>query len=114
IVTLCTFFFSNRRRHTRSKRDWSSDVCSSDLDGAHDALQAGANGSAIRLVHTNVEDVARIAAEKLALMQSLVQHALDEAEQLVEIGRASCRERGRKTGGERGGEANRTMTRADR
>src|SRR5699024_11722465 len=24
-------FFSNRRRHTRSKRDWSSDVCSSDL-----------------------------------------------------------------------------------
>src|SRR6266513_4947540 len=27
------FFFSRRRRHTRSKRDWSSDVCSSDLDG---------------------------------------------------------------------------------
>src|SRR5699024_4580300 len=26
-------FFSSRRRHTRSKRDWSSDVCSSDLDG---------------------------------------------------------------------------------
>src|SRR5699024_11383001 len=27
---LC-FCFSSRRRHTRSKRDWSSDVCSSDL-----------------------------------------------------------------------------------
>src|SRR5207249_9179297 len=27
------FFFSSRRRHTRSKRDWSSDVCSSDLGG---------------------------------------------------------------------------------
>src|SRR5699024_1257284 len=27
------FFFSSRRRHTRSKRDWSSDVCSSDLTG---------------------------------------------------------------------------------
>src|SRR5699024_11446685 len=27
----CYFFFSSRRRHTRSKRDWSSDVCSSDL-----------------------------------------------------------------------------------
>src|SRR5699024_7187479 len=27
-----SFFFSSRRRHTRSKRDWSSDVCSSDLD----------------------------------------------------------------------------------
>src|SRR6266496_5731495 len=28
------FFFSSRRRHTRSLRDWSSDVCSSDLDVA--------------------------------------------------------------------------------
>src|SRR5207249_5488692 len=28
------FFFSSRRRHTRSKRDWSSDVCSSDLGQA--------------------------------------------------------------------------------
>src|SRR5438067_3567532 len=28
---LYIFFFSSRRRHTRSKRDWSSDVCSSDL-----------------------------------------------------------------------------------
>src|SRR6266704_4771297 len=27
----CIFFFSSRRRHTRSQRDWSSDVCSSDL-----------------------------------------------------------------------------------
>src|SRR5687768_18574385 len=26
------FFFSSRRRHTRCSRDWSSDVCSSDLD----------------------------------------------------------------------------------
>src|SRR6266496_282430 len=29
-----SFFFSSRRRHTRSLRDWSSDVCSSDL-GLH-------------------------------------------------------------------------------
>src|SRR5699024_11904070 len=29
------FFFSSRRRHTRSKRDWSSDVCSSDLAQPH-------------------------------------------------------------------------------
>src|SRR5207249_6061911 len=30
--TFCgCFFFSSRRRHTISKRDWSSDVCSSDL-----------------------------------------------------------------------------------
>src|SRR5690349_19465844 len=30
------FFFSSRRRHTRSLRDWSSDVCSSDLIAAVD------------------------------------------------------------------------------
>src|SRR5690606_39902598 len=29
-----TFFFSSRRRHTRFSRDWSSDVCSSDLTAA--------------------------------------------------------------------------------
>src|SRR5690606_13058154 len=29
----CSFFFSSRRRHTRFSRDWSSDVCSSDLIG---------------------------------------------------------------------------------
>src|SRR6266496_643700 len=31
VVYLFFFFFSSRRRHTRSLRDWSSDVCSSDL-----------------------------------------------------------------------------------
>src|SRR5699024_11754728 len=30
-IFMYVFFFSSRRRHTRSKRDWSSDVCSSDL-----------------------------------------------------------------------------------
>src|SRR5207245_7444538 len=30
------FFFSSRRRHTRCYRDWSSDVCSSDLGGDWD------------------------------------------------------------------------------
>src|SRR3712207_452631 len=31
---LVSFFFSSRRRHTRYWRDWSSDVCSSDLEAA--------------------------------------------------------------------------------
>src|SRR2546429_4189478 len=31
-LVFCVFFFSSRRRHTRCSRDWSSDVCSSDLD----------------------------------------------------------------------------------
>src|SRR5207248_7837010 len=30
-VLVMLFFFSSRRRHTRSYGDWSSDVCSSDL-----------------------------------------------------------------------------------
>src|SRR2546429_7182460 len=32
------FFFSSRRRHTRCSRDWSSDVCSSDLRTSHTAV----------------------------------------------------------------------------
>src|SRR6266566_5557422 len=31
-LDLIFFFFSSRRRHTRLQGDWSSDVCSSDLD----------------------------------------------------------------------------------
>ena len=38
MVRFC-FFFSSRRRHTRLRRDWSSDVCSSDL-----ALPVGETG----------------------------------------------------------------------
>src|SRR5207237_7870358 len=34
-VYFILFFFSSRRRHTRFKCDWSSDVCSSDLEPAH-------------------------------------------------------------------------------
>src|SRR6266581_9093907 len=32
IKNVLVFFFSSRRRHTRWTGDWSSDVCSSDLD----------------------------------------------------------------------------------
>src|SRR5215203_4787875 len=35
------FFFSSRRRHTRYWRDWSSDVCSSDLVVARDGYVVG-------------------------------------------------------------------------
>src|SRR5699024_12078884 len=35
------FFFSSRRRHTRSKRDWSSDVCSSDLSSPRAIRRSG-------------------------------------------------------------------------
>src|SRR5436309_8276949 len=36
-LSLLFFFFSSRRRHTRFSRDWSSDVCSSDLTDAPSA-----------------------------------------------------------------------------
>src|SRR5699024_12033719 len=38
------FFFSSRRRHTRSKRDWSSDVCSSDLTNIVTIATGGSSG----------------------------------------------------------------------
>src|SRR5258707_15818897 len=40
MVSICLFFFfSSRRRHTRYWRDWSSDVCSSDLLELHCCFQ---------------------------------------------------------------------------
>src|SRR5207248_5456853 len=41
--TRSIFFFSSRRRHTRSYGDWSSDVCSSDLALARDTAQLAKN-----------------------------------------------------------------------
>src|SRR5438874_3837542 len=55
------FFFSSRRRHTRSLRDWSSDVCSSDLgDGRPSAVlvRAVEDDDA----HMGAQDVARVQA----------------------------------------------------
>src|SRR3712207_4290055 len=40
---LIRFFFSSRRRHTRYWRDWSSDVCSSDLTPKSNQAQARSN-----------------------------------------------------------------------
>src|SRR5216683_1073382 len=49
MMFLFFFFFSSRRRHTRSDRDWSSDVCSSDLLGlGHVTISDGASDARIR------------------------------------------------------------------
>src|SRR5699024_11961882 len=58
------FFFSSRRRHTRSKRDWSSDVCSSDLfrQRRHEAQHVGGQ---------TLEFVEGLATNVLSLMPSL-------------------------------------------
>src|SRR5260221_2054038 len=60
---VCLFFFSSRRRHTRSLCDWSSDVCSSDLSSA-----------VISVLTTEItaDDVAR-AAREFGLDQVAVQ-----------------------------------------
>src|SRR5690606_20144350 len=57
--SLVLFFFSSRRRHTRFSRDWSSDVCSSDLEGRlPDMLVAalGGGSNAIGLFHPFLDD----------------------------------------------------------
>src|SRR5215510_1953184 len=56
---MCLFFFSSRRRHTRWPRDWSSDVCSSDLSGVlialgRDARLPVAGGAMVATVVANL------------------------------------------------------------
>src|SRR5438477_7579044 len=78
------FFFSSRRRHTMLTCDWSSDVCSSDL-GPHRRL-GGVSDLFLQLGDAG-----------LRLMQAEVldQHGLHQV--IGQIGRASCRERVKKT-----------------
>src|SRR5947209_6457648 len=56
VIAWCDFFFfSSRRRHTRYWRDWSSDVCSSDLAVASPKNIAGAERLARDIAHTERE-----------------------------------------------------------
>src|SRR5437868_11271820 len=58
VLAFFFFFFSSRRRHTRSKRDWSSDVCSSDLDDlARAHTRRAAAGGRDHLVHDGGDPV---------------------------------------------------------
>src|SRR5690606_40293812 len=80
--TLPSFLFSRRRRHTSFSRDWSSDVCSSDLPW--------------RVRPGNVRDVERDerdARDTRAARRARDDHHRPSARAGVEIGRASCRER---------------------
>src|SRR5256885_12233766 len=45
ILCMLCFFFSSRRRHTRLQGDWSSDVCSSDLQSYGAAMHCNGNGA---------------------------------------------------------------------
>src|SRR5438034_4742266 len=52
IVLFFCFFFSSRRRHTRSLCDWSSDVCSSDLVGIKPTLGMVSRAGIIPFAHS--------------------------------------------------------------
>src|SRR5439155_9174032 len=98
------FFFSSRRRHTRWPRDWSSDVCSSDLS-------ASSARNRRSLLRASLADEAkplelRVARERLRLFLAEDADGLDASGAVggknsgketyrdeKKIGRASCRER---------------------
>src|SRR2546421_820698 len=72
------FFFSSRRRHTRSDRDWSSEVCSSDLCAA----------DALVLPSSSEETWGLVVNEATACgVPSIVSHAVGCAPDLIEEGR---------------------------
>src|SRR2546422_2796633 len=48
VCYIFVFFFSSRRRHTRCSRDWSSDVCSSDLHGLPHGAKASFDPSSMQ------------------------------------------------------------------
>src|SRR5207249_6110658 len=93
------FFFSSRRRHTSSKRDWSSDVCSSDLMNRLESRfdvrlhpgeiqPAGFPARLYEIVGNGHDAVVRAEGHNIvALSDGTVEVGKKE------IGRASCRER---------------------
>src|SRR5437764_12143807 len=71
----CSFFFSSRRRHTRYIGDWSSDVCSSDLE----ALDLA--GGVIRRV-VEIED-----SRRDAVVAELVHHVRADRSEERRVGK---------------------------
>src|SRR2546429_3556031 len=83
------FFFSSRRRHTRCSRDWSSDVCSSDLAEESERPNIWVEYTMAFLPATPpLSDPGHAEKIETSLMMAMRPELVD-----VEIGRASCRER---------------------
>src|SRR5207253_3794422 len=94
---------SSRRRHTRWPRDWSSDVCSSDLQhvGGHrvqfDAGVFQGLVDALFLGRVGLDEALAVAGEVPQLPDDRWRHEAAPQQPVfeqLEIGRASCRERG--------------------
>src|SRR5699024_11550802 len=91
------FCFSSRRRHTRSKRDWSSDVCSSDL-----SVRVGGDRfdeAIITYVRRNYGSLIGESTAERIKQEIGAAFPGGELLEFDEIGRASCRERVRSAGG---------------
>src|SRR5437763_1875066 len=89
-----SYFFSSRRRHTRYIGDWSSDVCSSDLDRRRRSRfrarrKSRRSQATFRLAQEAEEG--NNAAHALRKLRRAVARTL--LRDLREIGRASCKER---------------------
>src|SRR6267378_7296721 len=65
------FFFSSRRRHTRSLRDWSSDVCSSDLARRTRVLR-------LREVQDHEPSGALLVGRRIACYLAFMRHPKDQ------------------------------------
>src|SRR5207247_7641435 len=85
------FFFSSRRRHTRSTRDWSSDVCSSDLSMT--ALSPDPQTLFTVTAPTRSGRPPPSAACLAGFWPSPAERTLPMTTSFTQIGRASCRER---------------------
>src|SRR5690606_41053260 len=98
---------SSRRRHTRFARDWSSDVCSSDLGADEVDVEHFVVAEAARELGTDGgEEIGPAPVEVdagigVVAADMVAQRLLGEAERIDggQIGRASCRERAVAPGG---------------
>src|SRR5256885_11485017 len=88
---LLVFFFSSRRRHTRLQGDWSSDVCSSDLQPPEEpvTMPSGSLSPAETTAAKIKADEAGANARRAAVRYL----GTVDCHYYPEIGRASCRER---------------------
>src|SRR5699024_11576463 len=96
-------FISRRRRHTRSKRDWSSDVCSSDLivkEEADSINEKLVQNSEPNKFGYSVEEKTGSGARNIVFGGRKMDTGILVSGRNRQIGRASCRERVEIRGGE--------------